>query len=545
VEYYKQLPPEARTTETKRNSALAQARYASVLTSQGKSDEAKTLTDEAGATMKALRDGGDTSDDTLIAEARVNIVVADNFSNRNDQISAIKVVNEALEKLKPVLAKANPSPRARKVEASASAYLGFSLLRTGRPAAAIEPYQRTRAIAKEFGALELTDLTATSGYIVAGWQLGEALGTIGKIDEAKTVLNETIALADKLIAVRPGHRRALGAKATAFSQLAQIEGNQLQIAGLLRYARESQKVQQEVTALDPGSSGSQNNLRVGHVLISTALFSLGRVDEAWQAGLLTLTTGKDERVNGFSAQNLLSWHAEAAVVAASMGDMNRAKQDISAAERYFSVIKATGASEGARAYGRGRIETARGEIALMTRGDLAGARIVIEQSIAERVARVVGKPSAIGAGLFAAQHGMAAQLSMALGEYTAAEAHLRKALSYHQFNETPSLGDQAGINDTRALLAMTLARQDKREEAVKVLAPALAYYRLPVVQKSDDQTLKVYGARVLLAAALANPAERAKYLAEAAQRFDSMPPPLKRLKNFAMIREEIGREMQK
>ena len=544
VEYYKQLPPEARTPETQRNSALAQSRYASVLTSQGKSDEAKTLIDEAGATIKSLRDGGDSSDDTLIAEARVSRVVSDGFSNRNDQASAIKVAVDALEKLKPVLAKPNPPKTARWVEAELNAYAGFSYLRSGQPQEAIKAYQRSRAIAKEFGALELTYLPATSGYVSTGWQMGEALGALGKNDEAKVVLDETIALADKLIAVRPGHRRALGAKATAFSQLATIDGNRLQVAAAMRSLRESQRVQLEVTALDPGSSGSQNNLRVGYFQLAAGLFSLGRVDEAWQQTLLAITIGKDERVSGFSAQNLLFWHAEAASTAASKGDMNRAKLDIAAAERYFVVLKVTGASERGRANGSARIAVTRGEIALMTRGDIAGARTEVERSIAARTVLFGDKPNVLAAGLFAVQHVNVAELSMTLGEYAPAESNLRKALVFYQFNETPSLGDQVGVHDARALLAIALARQGKFEEASKVIQPALTYFRLPLVVKSDDETVKFYHARVLLGAALANStnaAEKNKYLTEAAQRYDSMPSSLRRLKNYARVREEMAK----
>jgi tetratricopeptide (TPR) repeat protein len=545
VEYYQQLPADARTPETKRNSALAQSRYAEVLTRLGRSDEAQKFLDEASATVKSLRDAGDVSDDTLIAEARVTIVVANNFANRNDQASAIKVINDALEKLKPVLAKENPPQSARWAEATLSGYLGFSLLRSGRPAEAVDAYQRSRALTKQFGAVELTNLAATSGYVSAGWQLGEALGALDRNAEAKTVLNETINLADKLIAVRPGHRRGLGAKSTAYSQLSQIDGNQLQVAAAMRSARESLRVQLEVTALDPGSSASQNNLRSGYSQIAGGLFALGRVDEAWQQLMLALSTGKDERVNGFSAQNLVFWHSEAATSAAAKGDMNRAKLDLASAERYLAVIKATGASERARANASGRITTARGEIALMARGDLATARSELEQSLAARLALFGDKPNLLAAGQFVGQHATVAEICMALGEYIPAEANLRKALAYFQINDTPSLGDLVGAHDVHALLANALARQGKFEEASKVIQPALAYYRQPVVQKSDDETIKYYHSRVLLAAALANPAEKGKYLAEAVQRYDSMAPSLRRLKNFARVRDEIAREMNK
>jgi len=548
VEYYQQLPPEARTAETKRNSALAQSRYAQVLMSLGNSDDAQKLTNEASATIKAIRDGGDNSDDTVIAEARVDRVISDGFSNRNDQISAVKVAIDALEKLKPVMAKPNPPKAARWVEAELNAFAGFSYLRSGRPKESIESYQKSRAIAKEFGALELTYLPATASYVVTGWQLGEALGSLDKNDEAKLVLDETIALADKLIAVRPGHRRAMGAKSTAYSQLAEIEGNRLQVATALRYAREAQRVQLALTALDPGSSSSQNNLRLGFYSIAYGLFSLGRIDEAWQQFLLTLEVGPDERVNGFSAQNLLFWHADMATLAASRGDMNRVKLDLAGSERYFSVLKIANASLRGRVDGRGRIELARGEIARMTGGDFKAARTAVESSIAERLGVFGDKPAGGAIGLFANQHTVAAELSLLLNEASVAEAHLRKALTYWQMNDSPSLSEQLSINDTRALLAIALSRQAKFDEAVKAVAPAFAFYKLPVLQKSDDEPMKIFHSRVLYAAALANTpnsAEKARYLNEAAQRFDAAPTALKRLKQFAMIREAIAAEAAK
>lgn len=53
---------------------------------------------------------------------------------------------------------------------------------------------------------------------------------------------------------------------------------------------------------------------------------------------------------------------------------------------------------------------------------------------------------------------------------------------------------------------------------------------------------------MLLAAAIANsdtPAEKAKCPADAAKRFDSMPASLRRLKNYAMLREHSVEEMRR
>ena len=52
VDYYAQLPAEARTPDTKRNSAVAQARYAQVLTQLGRADDAKALIDTAKKTPR-------------------------------------------------------------------------------------------------------------------------------------------------------------------------------------------------------------------------------------------------------------------------------------------------------------------------------------------------------------------------------------------------------------------------------------------------------------------------------------------------------------
>jgi hypothetical protein len=83
-------------------------------------------------------------------------------------------------------------------------------------------------------------------------------------------------------------------------------------------------------------------------------------------------------------------------------------------------------------------------------------------------------------------------------------------------------------------------------DASEAIRPALAFHLEPLVRASDDQMLKADHARVLYAAALASadPARRRAYLVEAAQRFDSMPAPLRQLKSFAALRADIARALQ-
>ena len=123
--------------------------------------------------------------------------------------------------------------------------------------------------------------------------------------------------------------------------------------------------------------------------------------------------------------------------------------------------------------------------------------------------------------------------------------HAREALAYRRPDTDATLDAQLPVNEVRVKLAIALARQGKRDEARATLIPVQAYYRLPLVMTSDDQTLKGNRARVLFASALANPEKRASLLAEATKQLDAMPQSLKRLNWAVRIRDEIAAEMKK
>ena len=94
---------------------------------------------------------------------------------------------------------------------------------------------------------------------------------------------------------------------------------------------------------------------------------------------------------------------------------------------------------------------------------------------------------------------------------------------------------------------MALARSGKQVDAANAIKPALAFYQLPAVQKSDGVLLKGDHAMALLAAALASPnaTDKKALLAQALQRFDAMPAEAKALKDYAQIRADIVREQGK
>ncbi len=546
VEYYEKLPPEARSTVTQRNSAEAKTIYAGALNSTGKREEARKWADEAGVTLKALRDAGDQSHETLIAEARRLQVVSYMFSNRGDQPGTITVSNEALALLKPVLSGTTPPVKARELESRIYRLLGFAYSRTEQNIKAVEALQKSRNISRDLGALDLTNQAATGQYLAAGWVLGESLRDLRKFQEAKSSLEQDLRLADQLLSARPGHRTAVAAKSAALGALAETEGRLLNIASQLPYAREALKLEQELMAREAGSGVSRNNLRVEHWRMQDILIKLGRFGEAEPHSQQMLAVGKNERVDGFAAANFVGWHTSQALHRADLGDFNRARAEMAHAERYFAVTRAAGASERARLNAQNQLALFNGLIAIAADGDLSTVRRSMETEIAARKALFKGDRTAMSDNsVYAWMHVVGAETALIQGQYPVAEQFAREALADLKPDVESDLVQQSETNELRSRLAIALARQGKRDEANAVLVPVRAYYRLPQVFNSDDHRLKASHARALLADALANPSERATLLAAALARIEAMPATLKRVKFTERLRDEIAREMGK
>ena len=550
VEYYDKLPPEARTPETKRNSAVALARYAQVITLLGNADEAKKLIESAKKTLNDMRAAGDKSDETTIAIARVGEADVGNYRNRFDMVGGIKAAEEALAILTQISGKPGASKTAVWTEAILRANLGFAWLRRGKPDTAMDQYLVARKIAAANGALDLTNLVATSGYVSSGWQLGEALISLGKPNEATPILQETITLADRLLDKRPGHRPALRAKAVSITQLGNIEEINLRWAGVLRYARDAQRVQEMVTGLDPGNSGSQNNLRVAKGQVSRAMYELGRVDESIAVFQAMLAIDKAEKINGFSMRNLLAYHSILADALAQEGKLDAADIELKKAEQYLKSFLATSNDKGPRIAATAQLASFRARVDMLAkRSEKIDA---IEPEMAKQAAALlarraeVGKDAGAGSnpvliGVFEVAH----QALMVKRDYAGAASYAQRELQERTRDERQSLAEQRDAHNARTRLAIALARQAKYYDANNTLKPVLAFYQLPAVQKSDAVTLKGDYAEALFASALASPTEKAARLAEALRTFDAMPAQVKALKLYAQVREDIVREQNR
>jgi hypothetical protein len=101
------------------------------------------------------------------------------------------------------------------------------------------------------------------------------------------------------------------------------------------------------------------------------------------------------------------------------------------------------------------------------------------------------------------------------------------------------LSDQRRTHEARVRLALALARQGKTAEGTEILRPALQFFELPAVRRSDSVLLRGLHARTLLAAALLTPASRSNLLARATQQLEAMPPIVQQLRDVVRLRGEI------
>ena len=544
VEYYDGLPPEARNVSTQRNSAIARAQYSRVLRTAGQLAEADDYLASATALITAVRKSGDASDATLVASARIDGLRVAQLSTRRDYKSSIALGSQALQDLRPVLAEAEVSRAARQTEGAILVSLGFSQSRSfDRPAAAAT-LRRALAVFRGLGSTDLTDIVATTGHIRAAWLLEEAIRRAGAVDERRAILEEGVMLADRLLAVRPGHRPALRAKATTLNGLSAIERENLQAAKAVRWTTTALDADSQALSLDAGSGASRNNMRIRYGDRGYLLFTLGRLDEARRDADLGLEVGKDEGVDAFGKWNLAFSHSGTRLFYADLGDTGRADALQREADRLFGELKRDGVSDLSaltlrRANDSGRVAVAEGDRAALQSAlrDLNDART---QFLADKA----GDLSAYG--LTRVASATAAAVALALGDAVAAEARARQALEDTKKHGVHGADERRDEADILASLSLALSGQGRRAEAAAVIQPALAFYSDPLVKASDMETLKADHARALYAAALASvePTRRRSYLVEAAQRFDAMVVPLRRIKTFAALRADIARALK-
>ena len=546
VTYYKELPAELRTPASQRNHALALLRQGDVALAQGRVDEAAASVENAAKLVEGVRTQGDVSDATTLATAYARIGEARVLGSKAKHAESVQKFRDALDVLKSVLVQPNPPKKASMLAANAYLGMGQTLPRLPDDGSgknlrdAVENYKHAKEIARSLRATELTDLPATELYLNANVGLANTAYDLGKSGEVPEFAKETSALADRLLKLRPDHRPAMQAAATVASRLADIDYDNGRVAAALSHFMEKRAVQERILALDKSSMSAWANLARVKIDIADALRDLGRINESLRERQEALAFADQVKMTPSVARGFRFWTGIQAVAYQNMGYSKEAEAALDKQRKFATLAKIGDTSDTivseATAFVEARV--------MLLAGQHAEARTRAQQILVRLKAGADKLPPNPGLEMFLL--GTVYEASYAMGDYAAAEAATLQQVPY--FKKTLKEGSAPSefqYYDSVARAAKAAARQGRRDEAWQMLAPAMKIMLAPRFDKSEDQEHRVARCNILLTAALSNPSERKAYLARARAMFDTLSPDIKRWRSFAVIDEEIAREMAK
>jgi conflict system STAND superfamily ATPase len=547
IDYFHALPPVLRGTETTRNAALSMVYRARALRSLGNLKGAGADAAEARQLLAGLQARGDASEATLIALALAEAAQARVLESAGDP-TALPTYLHAADRLRPIARSSNASLAARRAYVDVLVRLGFQQQSMSKLEDAVRTEEEARRIATSLGARDLTDLDMGAYYAEASaWEV-QSLVNLGRDADARRVGEDSLGLADRVLERRPGYRLALHAEGVTLTSLANLAQNDLDPKAALRLDERDEQVSLTLLKLDPSNVVSWNNLGVADSNMGDVAWSAGRPRDAFRYHQKAFDASAQATPGG--AIFYVGHAFDAAVTTyfqTQIGD--------------FAGAQATIAAEALSAAKLRRSEPAGSNMTLMVDelGKLATATVALEHddfAAARREAAEMDtqleamKPNS-GAEEFSRHllrwlglHLVLSPAAYGLGDFAAVEQAERTALAERKLQSARNLGDQRDMASISTWLAMALAREGRRAEAAKTIAPVVSFERGLAARNHGDMQVSVDLAAALYVTALTDAANRAALLHEASGLLTALPSELRNVLDVQRWRTRIQQALQ-
>jgi tetratricopeptide (TPR) repeat protein len=527
LDYYKGLPPDLRTPDTERNRALALLRFGAIARREANFDEGIKALAESEQVFRRLRTQGDSSEPTLLGLALSQHYQGQILIVQLKRPEALAKSSAALAELGPLLARTDkPSVPLLRAQGEILQGLGFTLINNDKAEEASQRLAESQRAFAQLGAPDIRNLAATAQYVYSGAWLGNALASAERYDEAKVRLEETVKYADDVLFAMPAHAIAMYAKALSLGRLSETELFDLNLERALRFSREDEVVQEQMVKTASTNSGTWNNLGVARGLVSSALWEMGRMTESRDK--IAAAAGIREqmpKIGSFQGNNLAFWFGVVAVAEAELGNPQAAAGALAESRSTYERYTASTASPTEKSINTSWIE------GMQTWVHLAGGDWI---KAVNNAATVLEKLQAVTPeqtddekwiNRISLRQNQAQSLALLqLGSPAEAEKAARRALAYwEKIPRREDWGTERDGANYRVLLAETVARQVRLDEARQILAPALQFHREKYAQKPEAKMQHFEYAYALYVAALTEPARKAELLAEANRVIRSLP----------------------
>lgn len=371
--------------------------------------------------------------------------------------------------------------------------------------------REARKLLAGLGALDLSDMNATTSWADTADSEARFLAILGRPDEARKLEQQVYELAEKVLARRPGNLHALADRYLAADVLSSLAFRRHDAAAAAQYAGRAVRAGADEVRFNPSDLGSWRDWVQGLRTLADVQFRTGEVTKAIATLRSLLALEQDPRRPSSLAPIAFSSWIDLAFMQSEAGESEAAAQSAKFLVRDAAEAEATlSADDGARkllTHSDRHILAARLQLDQgHWQSALATARAEIAEidpiSVQPGTSAYFAKNDALRENL-----GTAALAAIQLGRYAEAEAFARRwlALPIRVISANP----QTLSSIARVTLAHALARQGRNDEALKTLQPALAWYRQEQHAGASDMLFRHHYAYALYVSAIASPAKAA------------------------------------
>lgn len=276
VDYYNGLPAELLTPQTRAYRGMALVRLAGAAYARDDVAAAIKSVDEARATFEQLREGGDESEAAALGLALALFTPHSAWGPGGGPGAKPGDLQRAADLLRPHARSAQGSRQAKIIYADILNFRSHEVTKDE----AVELCEEARQVLSGVGALDLTDLTATSVYAdTADSQARHALA-LGRVEDAARLEQQVYELAEKVLAQRPGDLRSMRNRALAADLLGALAARRHDHAAAASFAQKAERAGEDYVRFNPSDMSAWTYWIRGKGLMADVLFEEGRILDA-------------------------------------------------------------------------------------------------------------------------------------------------------------------------------------------------------------------------------------------------------------------------
>jgi tetratricopeptide (TPR) repeat protein len=333
------------------------------------------------------------------------------------------------------------------------------------------------------------------------------------------------ALAQKILALRPGNKRAISAQAVIATNLANVAVDAMRPAEALEKARRALVMQQMLVSMDPGSTVARNNYAAAMSGVSDSLWSAGRVRESLEAWEQATDSMRKAAVGAARFKiGKLSYLSNLGRRRAESGDFASLPKIQAEMVEDTRMLRASSPVDSPMPNSaQGMVINLAARVAFM-RGDAREAlRLSRERLPLIDVMKIVGADEGDRDIALFNTNDIAASAALELGDAAAAEKYIRISLEARKRMQLGANWDAMEQDLASCKLGLTLLAQNRRDEAARIMEPVVKRRREVQSRNHGDNDVRTALATALYVQGLIDVRGREVLLSEAATLVSAAP----------------------